>query len=48
MDAEKGQRVLWMLEHLHELEGLNLACFCGLDKDCHADVLLGFANVDQG
>ena len=48
MDAEKGQRVLWMLEHLHELAGLNLACFCGLDEDCHADVLLEFANVDRG
>ena len=47
MDAEKGQRVLWMLEHLHELAGLNLACFCGLDADCHADVLLEFANTER-
>jgi hypothetical protein len=47
MDADKGERVLWMVEHLHYLTGLNLACFCRLDADCHADVLLEFANTDQ-
>jgi Domain of unknown function (DUF4326) len=25
---------------LNELKGKNLACFCGLDQDCHADLLL--------
>lgn len=29
---------------LHELKGKNLACFCPLDKPCHADVLLECAN----
>ena len=48
MDFYKGQRVLWILEHLHELAGLNLACFCGLDADCQADVLLEFVNLDRG
>lgn len=29
---------------LSELRGKNLACFCPLDKPCHADVLLELAN----
>lgn len=28
-----------------ELRGKNLACFCPLDRDCHADVLLEIANA---
>lgn len=27
-----------------ELHGFNLACWCGLDEPCHADVLLELAN----
>ena len=26
------------------LAGKNLACWCGLDSECHADVLLDLAN----
>ena len=29
---------------LKELEGKDLACWCPLDKPCHADVLLEIAN----
>lgn len=29
-----------------ELRGKNLACWCPLDKPCHADVLLEIANCD--
>lgn len=29
-----------------ELGGKNLACWCPLDKPCHADVLLKIANHD--
>lgn len=29
-----------------ELRGKNLACWCALDKPCHADVLLKIANGD--
>lgn len=29
-----------------ELKGKNLACFCALDKPCHADVLLKIANEE--
>jgi len=28
------------IEGLKELRGKNLACWCPLDKECHADVLL--------
>lgn len=27
-----------------DLRGKNLACWCALDKPCHADVLLELAN----
>lgn len=31
-------------ELLDQLKGHNLACFCPLDKPCHADILLEIAN----
>ncbi len=31
-------------ENLHLLRGKDLACWCPLDKPCHADVLLELAN----
>ena len=33
-----------MPELLNMLKGKNLACWCPLDKPCHADVLLKLAN----
>lgn len=30
--------------NIEELRGKNLACFCPLDKPCHADILLQLAN----
>ncbi len=33
---------------LDELRGKDLACWCGLDKPCHADVLLEIANEECG
>lgn len=33
-----------VLADLAELRGKNLACFCRLDRPCHADVLLALAN----
>ena len=32
---------------LHELRGKHLACWCDLDKPCHADVLLRYANPER-
>ena len=37
------ERKQWMLDHLHELRGKNLACWCK-GTPCHADVLLRLAN----
>lgn len=31
---------------LEPLRGKNLACWCSLDQDCHADTLLRLANVE--
>lgn len=35
----------WVLSHLHELRGLDLACPCPLGTPCHADTLLTLANM---
>ena len=35
----------WILKHLRELRGKDLACWCKLDEPCHADVLLRLANL---
>ncbi len=32
------------IEEIKTLKGKNLACFCPLDKPCHADILLEIAN----
>jgi hypothetical protein len=39
------ERKQWMLDHLHELRGKNLACWCKPGTPCHADVLLNLANA---
>ena len=38
-----GMRAIGALD-LSELRGKDLACWCPLDKPCHADVLLEMAN----
>jgi len=40
---ELNERRQWILDNVHTLQGKRLACFCGLDKDCHADVLCEMA-----
>lgn len=34
----------WIRKHIWDLMGHDLACWCALDKPCHADVLLELAN----
>ena len=41
-------RRLWMLDHLHELAGKQLACWCSRDAACHADLLCELANATEG
>lgn len=38
------EKVQWMAENIEQLRGKDLACWCRLDKDCHVDVLLEYAN----
>lgn len=33
----------WMLDHLDDIAGRNVACVCGPDQACHGDVLMEFA-----
>jgi hypothetical protein len=35
-----------LVDALPSLRGKNLACWCSLDKPCHADVLLELANME--
>ena len=42
------ERCVDTLPNLEPLRGKNLACFCQLDEECHADVLLELANAQQG
>lgn len=44
LDTPQARHMARIVAAIEELRGLNLACFCGLDKPCHADVLLRFAN----
>lgn len=37
----------YVREHIHQLRGKDLACWCALDQPCHADVLLRLANEGQ-
>jgi hypothetical protein len=43
VDEQKAARI-YAVEHLDELTGKNLACWCAIDKPCHADTLLQAAN----
>lgn len=36
----------WKAPDVAELKGKNLACWCPLDKPCHADILLKLANEE--
>jgi hypothetical protein len=41
---EQMETLRHVAEHLHELRGKHLACWCRLDEACHADLLLELAN----
>ena len=40
---ELQQRRRWILEHVGDLAGKSLACWCKIGEPCHADVLLAAA-----
>ena len=37
---------MWIRQHLADLRGKDLCCWCPLDAPCHADVLLKLANEE--
>ncbi len=41
---EQSMSIMLKQDAITELKGKNLACFCPLDKPCHADVLLKISN----
>ncbi|MBB98286.1 MAG: hypothetical protein CML67_01930 [Rhodobacteraceae bacterium] len=47
-DDDFEARRRWILDHVADLRGKNLACWCRHDQPCHADVLLEMANAEDG
>jgi hypothetical protein len=43
-EAEQREKRAFILAHIEELRGKNLACWCSLDGPCHGDILLELAN----
>lgn len=41
------ERKQWMLDHMPDLRGKNLACWCSLNSACHADVLLSLVGAGE-
>lgn len=48
-DMEELRRFapVWFESMIAPLRGKDLACWCALDRPCHADVLLQFANTGK-
>jgi hypothetical protein len=42
--AHPESRIGRIIANIGDLRGKNLACWCGPDQPCHADVLLEMAN----
>lgn len=44
LDSAEAKAMAWIASNIGQLTGLDLACWCELNSDCHADVLLEYAN----
>ena len=44
VDLRQFAHIGYIANDIEQLRGKNLACWCGLDHTCHADVLLELAN----
>ena len=44
-DPEIIARFVWMNNHIRELKGKDLSCWCSLSAPCHCDPLLELANA---
>jgi hypothetical protein len=42
-----GVTPFYIVAHVKDLAGKDLACWCALDQPCHADVLLRMANEEK-
>ncbi len=38
--ADQRAHLIYVRDHIHELQGKNLACWCKIGTPCHADILL--------
>ena len=45
IDPDKAERMAWIREHVGELRGHDLCCWCRLNEPCHVDALLEAANA---
>ncbi len=44
---ELTERRQWIMANVHTLRGKLIACFCGLDDPCHADILARISNEEK-
>lgn len=42
--AQDAEKIAVIVRDIEQLRGFDLACWCSLDRECHADVLLTLAN----
>lgn len=40
------ERRKWILDHVKELQGKRIACFCRPDRRCHGDILAELADAN--
>ena len=45
-DFEQDRRQ-WILDNIESLRDQDLACWCPLSEDCHADILIELANISK-
>ncbi len=45
LKENETKRARWINEHLDELRGKDLVCWCPLGQPCHADVLIELCEV---
>lgn len=47
LEENETEWAKWINEHLDELRGRDLVCWCPLDQPCHADVLIELCEVTE-
>lgn len=47
LEENETKRARWINEHIDELRGKDLVCWCALDRECHADVLIELCEVAE-